>query len=105
MHRFLGQLKTSLSDSEWIEIIYEAMQSRSDESFLDNALVYSLAQSDDTDAHLHLMALQDRWNQPFVYLPKIGVLDFGGCTVDNTVCLDVLHRSLTHLLGKDQMMV
>lgn len=102
--RLLKQMKDVLSDEEWQGIIKKSMSKRGS-SYFDEALVYLLNSDHFSDPHVYLMHLQNRWNQEYVYLPKIGLLHFNGCTLSNLACLDVFNKAISHLLLKEQFYV
>ena len=101
---FLSQVKDILADHEWENVLSSVMKRRS-ESVLDNALAFLLNSEHAVDSHISFRQFQDRWDQSVIYLPKVGILHFSGCTIADRTCIEVLDRAVVHLISHKQTYV
>ncbi|KAI3648393.1 hypothetical protein MP228_006247 [Amoeboaphelidium protococcarum] len=102
--RFLIQIQRQLQD-----FLQQQQYSKSIDGLrgvlLDNIFVDVLAADPYSESHVHHFHLQDYWSQKLVYLPRIGILHFSGCTVEDERCLDMLDRALNHMIDYENMYV
>lgn len=107
---FLDQLKEVVAEKSWESFMLKTTNSHvnastTDVSLMSVAMAFLLESDHHSTAHVFFTKMHDRWDQPLVYLPKIDILDFGGCLMENHRCLDVLRGLIDHLLNKEKSLV
>ena len=98
--RLLARLKQTLATK-----IVEGDNRQQGPILLDDSIL-ELLNNDESKSfsdHVVFLSLQQRWDDAFLYLPKVSILYFDGCVTDNNSCLEILEKAVSHLLTKESM--